>query len=83
MILHSNLETLYAATAKERDELKAIIERQCRINRAATVLALEVDELKAERDRLAEDNKRLNEALEAMRRDLECMARLKGGRNAY
>ena len=82
-MVYSDLATVYAATAKERDELKAIVERQCRINRAATTLALELDAVIAERDRLAEDNKRLNEALESMRRDLECMARLKGVTNAY
>ena len=78
MISYKKLEELYLASLKECDELRNIVEKQFRMNRSAAVLALELDTVTAERDALAADNKRLNEAPEAMRRDLESMARLMG-----
>ena len=48
-----------AAVCKERDELKRvceelreIIEKQARLNRTVTLMALELDQVKAERDAL-------------------------------
>ena len=39
-----------AALAKERDELRKIVEKQARLNRTAAVMAMDKDRLEAERD---------------------------------
>ena len=56
---YEDLRSLYAATAKERDELKRenealkkLCEKQARLNRTVAVLTLELDKVKAERDAL-------------------------------
>lgn len=41
-----------AAVCKERDELRRIVEKQARLNLVNAKLALELDEVKAERDAL-------------------------------
>ena len=41
-----------AAVCKERDELRQIVEKQADVNRRVTELALELDQVKAERDAL-------------------------------
>lgn len=58
---YEDLRSLYAATAKERDELKReneglkkLCEKQARLNRTVAVLTLELDKVKAERDALLE-----------------------------
>lgn len=58
---YDDLWSLYAATAKERDELrrelnelKKICEKQTRLNRTVAVLTLELDKVTAERDALLE-----------------------------
>ena len=37
---------------KDRDELRKIVEKQARLNRTVTIMALELDTVKAERDAL-------------------------------
>lgn len=56
---YEDLKSLYAATAKERDELKReneylrkIVEKQSRMNRATVTLALELDKVTEDRDAL-------------------------------
>ena len=72
-------DAAYAAVCRERDELRQIVEKQARMNRTVALMALELDTVKAERDALADDNKRLNEAYEAMSRDLELMSNRTAG----
>lgn len=56
---YETLREAYAAVCKERDELKkdcdvlrTIIDKQARLNRTVTLMALELDQVKAERDAL-------------------------------
>ena len=43
-----------AALAKERDELKNIVEKQMRMNRSMAVMAMELDNLRGELDQATE-----------------------------
>lgn len=59
MLCYSDLKQLYAATAKERDELKRenrdlknILWKQAKANRSMTMMALELDMVTADRDAL-------------------------------
>lgn len=75
---YESREVAYAAVCQERDALRRMVVKQAELNQRVVDLALELDTVTAERDALAADNKRLNEAYEAMSRDLERMAKLKG-----
>lgn len=50
-----HLSERLAAVCKERDELRQIVVKQADMNRRATELALELDEVKAERDALQKE----------------------------
>jgi septal ring factor EnvC (AmiA/AmiB activator) len=63
MACYEDLRALYAATAKERDELrkeneqlKEICEKQAEMNGRIAAMALELDEAKAEIERLNKEN---------------------------
>lgn len=60
---YEDLRSLYAATAKERDELKRevvalreLCEKQAEMNGRIAAMALELDEAKAEIQRLNKEN---------------------------
>lgn len=63
MACYEDLRALYAATAKERDELKRenaelrkICEKQAEMNGRIAAMALELDKAKAEIQRLNKEN---------------------------
>lgn len=55
MACYEDLRALYAATAKERDELRRIVEKQSRMNRVLTNTALALDNVTAQRDALLDE----------------------------
>ena len=64
MQVYRELEALYAATAKERDELRVICDRQARMNRSTTEMALNMDAL-------AGENNALKRRIEELEHELE------------
>lgn len=61
MLMYEDLKTLYAVTAKERDELKReneylrkIVEKQARMNRVGALTALELDRVMTELNMMLE-----------------------------
>ena len=50
------LQERLAAVCKERDELKKLVEKQARMNRSMAAMALELDNARAEIDRLSREN---------------------------
>lgn len=63
MACYEDLRALYAATAKERDELRRenaelreICQKQAEMNGRVAAMALELDEAKAEIQRLHQEN---------------------------
>ena len=57
-------DAAFAAVCKERDELRVICEKQARMNRSMAKMALDLDTMTADRDRL-------QRAYDAMAQDLE------------
>ncbi len=68
-------DSVIANLCQERDQLRNLVQKQFEAYQQTVEMVLELDSVIAERDALLEDNKRLNEAYEAMSRDLEKMAK--------